>query len=113
MAVIHFANGSFTDTLPNKESDWKEYRTKIVRRVWVHGEGRSEHDAYGPFRVDIADTKHPITERLSPFQTIDELYFRQEGELPIEALATARSKGTRSRITQCVAMVPAIRLGEL
>ena len=94
LAVIHFANGSFTDTLPNKQSDWAEYRTKIVRRVWVHGDGRSGHDAYGAFRVDLTDVKHPIIVGLKPFQTFDELYFRQEGELPIEALATARSKVT-------------------
>ncbi len=94
LSVIHFANGSFTDTLPNKEADWEEFRTKIVRRVWVHGEGRSGHDAFGPFRVDITDVAHPITKGMQPFQTVDELYYRQEGPLPIEPLATAMSKNT-------------------
>ncbi len=94
LSVIHFANGSFTDTLPNKESDWEEYRTKIVRRAWVHGDGRSGHDRYAPFRVDMTDEKHEITAGLAPFQTIDELYFRQEGPLEIKPLATALSQVT-------------------
>ena len=94
LAVIHFANGAFTDTLPNKQSDWEEYRTKIVRRIWVHGDGQSGHDKLGPFRVDISDVKHPITKGLGSFQTFDELYFRQLGSLPIEPLATARSQVT-------------------
>ena len=94
LAVIHFANGAFTDTIPNKESDWPEYRTKIVRRIWDHRPGKSGHDSYGAFRVDITAAKHPITEGLKSFGTVDELYFRQAGELPIEALATAHSKVT-------------------
>lgn len=94
LAVIHFANGAFNPTLPNKDSDWPEYRTKIVRRAWMAGEGRSGHDSYGPFLVEITSVKHPITAGLQPFDTIDELYFRQEGELPIQALATSRSKVT-------------------
>jgi type 1 glutamine amidotransferase len=97
LAVIHFANGSFTDTLPNKESDWREYRTKIVRRVWVHGEGKSGHDAFGPLRVQIADAGkgHPITAGLADFDTLDELYYRQMGDLPITPLAVAKSKDTK------------------
>jgi type 1 glutamine amidotransferase len=94
LALIHFANGAFTDTLPNKESDWPEYRTRIARRIWVHGENRSGHDAFGPFRVQIAPADHPIVSGLSDFQTIDELYFRQEGDLEIEPLAYAKSNVT-------------------
>lgn len=94
LSVIHFANGSFTDTLPNKEADWPEYRTNIVRRIWVHGEGQSGHDALGQFRVEITETPHPITAGLPAFDTFDELYFRQMGELPIEPLAQAKSRVT-------------------
>lgn len=114
LAVIHFANGAFNLTLPNnKDSDWPEYRTNIVRRAWMAGEGRSGHDNYGPFRVEITDAMHPITggrtaesdgiraftgaapsTRLSAFDTVDELYFHQEGPAPIDPLAAARSKVT-------------------
>ena len=98
LAVIHFANGSFTDTLPNKESDWPEYRTKLVRRIWVHGDGQSGHDAFGPFRVQMTEAgkKHAITAGLADFDTQDELYFRQMGELPITPLAVAQSKVTNT-----------------
>jgi type 1 glutamine amidotransferase len=96
LVLIHFANGAFTDTLPNKSSDWPEYRTRIVRRIWVHGQDQSGHDAYGPFNVRLTDAgkSHPITSGLADFDTTDELYFRQQGDLPITPLATARSKVT-------------------
>src|SRR5262249_6986456 len=93
LAVIHFANGAFHQSLPNtKDADWPEYR-KIVRRVWDHGKGLSGHDKYGPFKVEIAG-KHPITEGMQPFDTIDELYYRQQGTEPAEVLVTAKSKDT-------------------
>jgi type 1 glutamine amidotransferase/cytochrome c551/c552 len=94
LAVIHFASGAFHYSLPAKDSDWEEYRTAIVRRVWVHGDGESGHDPLGPFRVEITPVEHPITRGLESFETYDELYFRQQGELPIEPLATARSRVT-------------------
>ena len=93
LAIIHFANGAFNYTLPNKDSDWKEYRTHIARRVWMH-DLPSGHDAHGPFHVDITAARHPITAGLKPFDTTDELYFKQVGEDPITPLATAHSKVT-------------------
>src|SRR5439155_3064302 len=30
LAIIHFANGAFNYTLPNTNSDWPEFRTRIV-----------------------------------------------------------------------------------
>ena len=93
LALIHFANGAFNYTLPNKESDWKEYRTQIARRVWMH-DLPSGHDAYGPFHVAITAAKNPITAGLQPFDTTDELYFKQVGEQPITPLAVAHSKTT-------------------
>lgn len=93
LAIIHFANGAFNYTLPNKESDWKEYRTEIVRRAWMH-DLPSGHDAFGFFHVDITNTKSPITAGLQPFDTTDELYFKQVGVHPVAALATAHSKVT-------------------
>ena len=97
LSIIHFANGSWTDTLPNKEADWPEFRTQIVRRIWDHKPGLSGHDAFGTFRVDLtaAGEKHPITAGLPSFDTDDELYFRQQGALPIVPLVTAQSKVTK------------------
>ncbi|HLQ45720.1 MAG TPA: LamG-like jellyroll fold domain-containing protein, partial [Planctomycetaceae bacterium] len=97
LSVIHFANGSWTDTLPNKAADWPEFRSKIVRRVWDHKPGLSGHDPFGPFRVELtaAGERHPITAGLQAFETEDELYFRQQGELPIVPLVTAHSKVTK------------------
>jgi len=95
LVIIHFANGAFHFSLPEAgDSDWTLWRTKICRRVWDHTEGKSGHDAYGKFLVEIANEKHPITKGMEPFQTTDELYFRQQGVEPIEVLATARSKVT-------------------
>jgi type 1 glutamine amidotransferase len=93
LAVVHFANGAFNPTLPAKDSDWPAFRT-MVRRVWMHGEGRSGHDAFGPFKVNITAPKHPVTTGLADFETTDELYFKQEGDAAIEPLATAKSKVT-------------------
>lgn len=93
LAVVHFANGAFHSSLPGAEaSDWPDYR-RLVRRVWDH-QGGSGHDAYGPFHVDIAATPHEITRGLAPFETVDELYFKQAGDEPITPLTTARSKVT-------------------
>lgn len=93
LVLVHFSNGAFHFSLPKAgESDWPEYRN-ICRRVWNH-QGQSGHDAYGPFTVDISDREHPITRGMTPFETIDELYFRQEGDQPVHVIATARSKVT-------------------
>jgi type 1 glutamine amidotransferase len=95
LAFIHFANGAFHASLPGTQPSeaWPEY-ARICRRVWDHN-GGSGHDAFGPFRVEITAAKHPITSGLMPFDTVDELYFKQAGEQPIEALATAPSKITK------------------
>jgi type 1 glutamine amidotransferase len=96
LVLIHFANGAFHFSLPSAAaSDWPEYR-KIVRRVWNHSsKPASGHDAFGPFTVDIAAAKHPITAGLKPFAVVDELYYRQDGDDPIEPLLTAKSKDTK------------------
>lgn len=95
LVLIHFASGAFHFSLPKAgESDWPEWRTKICRRVWDHTPGKSGHDAYGKFTVELAKADHPITRGMRDFETTDELYFRQEGDQPISVLATARSKVT-------------------
>ena len=81
LVVVHFGCGAF--------QDWPEF-VKIAGRVWdpkLRG-----HDPRGPFRVDIADTDHPITRGMKSFETHDELYTCLAGETPIDVLATARSK---------------------
>ena len=93
LCLIHFANGAFHFSLPNAPaSDWPAWR-RLCRRVWNH-KVASGHDAYGRFLVEITDTKHQIVRDMKAFETQDELYFRQEGELPIQVLATARSRVT-------------------
>jgi putative heme-binding domain-containing protein len=83
LVVVHFANGAFRD--------WPDYR-KLVRRVWV--DKKSGHDPYGRFVLSIPKRDHPITRGLKEYETTDELYFKQQGDLPIEALLTARSRVT-------------------
>ena len=81
LVVVHFGCGAF--------QDWPEF-VKIAGRVWdpkLRG-----HDPHGPFRVEIADLGHPITRGMKPFDTDDELYTCLAGEVPIDVLATARSK---------------------
>ena len=97
--IVHFANGAFHFSLPKAEdSDWPEYR-KIVRRVWNHqrreGKPPSGHDAFGRFTVRLTKAKHPITEGLQSFEVVDELYFHQDGDEPIEPLLQAESKVTK------------------
>ncbi|MFO0878570.1 MAG: ThuA domain-containing protein [Gemmataceae bacterium] len=99
LILIHFANGAFHPSLPRAgESDWPEYR-KIVRRVWNHqkrGERPpSGHDAFGKFSVRITRAESPLTTGLKGFDVVDELYFHQDGEDPIEPLLAAESKVTR------------------
>lgn len=94
LSILHFSNGAFHFSLPNEGgSDWPEYR-KICRRVWDHTPGKSHHDRYGAFHVNIVDRNSPITRHLGGFDTTDELYFNQQGDLPVHVLATARSKDT-------------------
>ena len=100
LAIIHFANGAWHPSLTSTQpaDAWPEYYTQICRRVWEHrAPNPSGHDPFGPFHVEIAGVKHPITDGLQSFDTVDELYFRQQGELPIEPLAYAVSRETKQR----------------
>ncbi len=91
LIVLHFSNGAFHKSLPGAgQSDWPEYRN-IVRRVWDH-DGPSAHDAYGPFTVNITGLKHYITHDLPSFETVDELYFNQVGDMSLKPLYSAHSK---------------------
>lgn len=93
LVLIHFANGAFNYTLPQKDSEWKEFRTRVVARAWMH-DSDSGHDPYGKFAVQPTATQHEITSGLGAFETEDELYFRQKGDLEVMPLVTARSRVT-------------------
>ena len=79
--LVHFACGAF--------QDWPEFR-KLAGRVW-DPKARG-HDPRGPFRVNITNAEHPVTQGMQSFETDDELYTCVTGNRPIEVLATARSK---------------------
>ena len=81
LVTVHFACGAF--------QQWGEF-VKIAGRVWnpkLRG-----HDPHGTFRVEMTDVKHPITDGLKPFDTVDELYTCLDGDTPITILAKATSK---------------------
>jgi type 1 glutamine amidotransferase len=52
--------------------EWRD-SIDIYGAMWVSG--KSTHDPYHEFRVDVADETHPIVEGVKPFTTNDELYF--------------------------------------
>ena len=51
--------------------DWPEFRN-VVGGYWKPGEGTYKHDVQ--FTVQIAEPSHPVTERLSDFEILDETY---------------------------------------
>jgi type 1 glutamine amidotransferase len=64
LVVTHFAVANV--------QEWRD-SIDILGAMWVNG--KSTHDAYHQFRVDIVDEGHPIIEGVKPFTTNDELYF--------------------------------------
>jgi len=81
LVVIHFGCGALRE--------WPDF-VKLAGRVW--DPKLRAHDPRGPFKVDITDVKHPITEGMQTFDTDDELYTCLAGDVPIQVLATAISK---------------------
>lgn len=79
--IVHFGCGAFYD--------WPEFQN-LAGRVW-DPKARA-HDPKGTFRVNIADTNHPITQGLESFETDDELYTCLTGDRAVNMLATACSK---------------------
>ena len=93
LTAIHFASGAFNGTIPNnQESDWELFRTKILSRAFTWGE--SGHDPYGAFQVEVTPLNHPITDGVSGFETVDELYHTLAGDPSVEPLITAHSQKT-------------------
>ncbi len=84
LLIIHFANGAWRD--------WPDYYGRLARRVWV--DDKSGHDAYGPFTAHITHSDNLLTQGIADFGTTDELYFHQQGDLPIDPLVTAKAKTT-------------------
>lgn len=83
LVLLHYACGAWHD-------EWPEF-VNIAGRVWAGPKVR-QHDPFGPFRVEITETTHPITQGLADFDTQDELYTCLTGDHPIEVLAQAKSK---------------------
>lgn len=81
LVLVHFACGSF--------QKWPEF-VKIAGRIW--NPKMRGHDPHGKFTVEFTDAKHPITEGLKPFETLDELYTCLDGDTPMTILAKATSK---------------------
>jgi len=87
LVPLHFACGAF--------EEFKDHFESIAGRVWFGMKpppGRRQHDPRGSFTVNITEAKHPITDGMQDFQTVDELYTCLEGDEPITTLATAVSK---------------------
>ncbi len=81
VVVVHFGCGALRE--------WPDF-VKVAGRVW--DPKMRAHDPRGPFKVNITDVKHPITEGLTTFDTDDELYTCLAGDTPVEVLAIATSK---------------------
>jgi type 1 glutamine amidotransferase len=64
LVVTHFAVANM--------QEWRD-SIDILGAMWVNG--KSTHDPYHQFRVDIIDEGHPIVAGVKPFTTNDELYF--------------------------------------
>lgn len=85
MMLTHFACGAWDN------NEWPEFRN-LAGRVWFGANGGRQHDPYGKFTVEIADTNHPITKGMTSFETLDELYTCLTGDAPIQVVAKATSK---------------------
>ena len=83
LVLLHYACGAWHD-------EWPEF-ANLAGRVWAGPKVR-QHDPFGPFRVEVTRTDHPITRGLSDFDTQDELYTCLTGDHPITVLAQAKSK---------------------
>ncbi|MBX3252972.1 MAG: ThuA domain-containing protein [Chitinophagaceae bacterium] len=79
LVVVHFASGSF--------ETWPEY-VKLAGKVW---DRKNTHDPRGAFKVEIADSLHPITKGMTSYDTDDELYICLTGNEPVHLLARAKS----------------------
>jgi uncharacterized protein len=85
VTLVHFACGAWF-------GEWPEF-AKLAGRAWAGpGPGVHQHDPFGPFRVELAISDHPVVHGMTDFDTQDELYTCLVGDHPIEVLAQAKSK---------------------
>lgn len=87
LVLVHFACGAWHD-------EWPEFE-KLAGRIWFGsdpGDGKRQHDPYGPFRVELVKPEHAIVAGMSDFDTQDELYTCLVGNHPIEVVAQAKSR---------------------
>jgi type 1 glutamine amidotransferase len=87
LMLLHFSCGAF--------EEFRDQFITLAGRVWFGEQppaGRHQHDPRGTFTVNLAGDSHPITAGMRDFETLDELYTCLEGEVPITAVATAKSK---------------------
>ena len=64
LVVTHFAVANM--------QEWRD-SIDVLGAMWVSG--KSTHNPYHEFRVDVKQEEHPILEGVKPFITNDELYF--------------------------------------
>jgi type 1 glutamine amidotransferase len=83
LVMLHFACGAF--------EKWPEF-VDLAGMVWDQKTG---HDPRGPFRVEIKDPNHPITQGMKDFQADDELYTCLVGKKNLTIVATSRSIVTK------------------
>ena len=93
--LAHLASASFGPTVKKTgdqievvQKGWEEFN-KLCGRIWIMKV--SGHGPRAPFKVHIANTKHPITRGVEDFEADDELYAKLQGDTKISVLATADS----------------------
>ena len=81
LVVTHFAVANV--------QEWRD-SIDIFGAMWVSG--KSTHDPYHEFRVDVADEAHPIVKGVRPFITNDELYFNLLMRPDLHVIMTANQE---------------------
>lgn len=81
LVVTHFAVANM--------QEWRD-SIDILGAMWVSG--KSTHNPYHQFRVDMADETHPIVQGVRPFTTNDELYFNLLTRPDLHVIMTANEE---------------------
>ncbi|MFA7693618.1 MAG: ThuA domain-containing protein [Candidatus Hydrogenedentes bacterium] len=77
--------------------EWRD-SIDIFGAMWVNG--KSTHDPYHEFSVDMADETHPIVAGVKPFVTNDELYFNLLMRPDMHVIMTADQERMGHRIPE-------------
>ena len=89
LVVIHFAVANC--------QEWRD-SIDLFGAMWVNG--KSTHNPYHEFRVDVADETHPIVEGVRPFITNDELYFNLLMRPDMHVIMTANEERAGHTVTE-------------